>query len=148
MCVCAVSITNQSVSCELNAYTDGARVISPSSPRSLVQLDDFDAYFKDMNKDSAYKFSLQFEVNVLTSTRRNQPQVAAAPSAGHTVRKPVTIKARLYFQELKSVGLDLSHDAADLPVNRPKNRYTNILPCESLTAKHHGINPFVPDGSA
>lgn len=42
------------------------------------------------------------------------------------------------FQELKSVGLDLSHDAADLPVNRPKNRYTNILPCESLTAKHHG----------
>lgn len=35
------------------------------------------------------------------------------------------------FQELKSVGLDLSHDAADLPVNRPKNRYTNILPCMS-----------------
>lgn len=33
-------------------------------------------------------------------------------------------------QELKSVGLDLSHEAADLPVNRPKNRYTNILPCE------------------
>ncbi|CAB1413273.1 unnamed protein product [Pleuronectes platessa] len=58
---------------------------------SLVQLDDFDAYFKEMSKDSAYKFSLQFE-------------------------------------ELKSVGLDLSHDAADLPVNRPKNRYTNILP--------------------
>ncbi|XP_034434760.1 receptor-type tyrosine-protein phosphatase O isoform X3 [Hippoglossus hippoglossus] len=56
-----------------------------------VQLDDFDAYFKEMSKDSAYKFSLQFE-------------------------------------ELKSVGLDLSHDAADLPVNRPKNRYTNILP--------------------
>lgn len=58
---------------------------------SPVQLDDFDAYIKDMSKDSAYKFSLQFE-------------------------------------ELKSVGLDLSHDAADLPVNRPKNRYTNILP--------------------
>ncbi|XP_076016164.1 receptor-type tyrosine-protein phosphatase O [Genypterus blacodes] len=58
---------------------------------SPVQLDDFDAYFKEMGKDSAYKFSLQFE-------------------------------------ELKSVGLDLSHDAADLPVNRPKNRYTNILP--------------------
>ncbi|XP_019753160.1 receptor-type tyrosine-protein phosphatase O isoform X1 [Hippocampus comes] len=58
---------------------------------SPVQLDDFDAYFKEMSKDSAYKFSLQFE-------------------------------------ELKSVGLDLSHDAADLPVNRPKNRYTNILP--------------------
>ncbi|XP_060930726.1 receptor-type tyrosine-protein phosphatase O, partial [Limanda limanda] len=58
---------------------------------SPVQLDDFDSYFKEMGKDSAYKFSLQFE-------------------------------------ELKSVGLDLSHDAADLPVNRPKNRYTNILP--------------------
>lgn len=32
---------------------------------SPVQLDDFDAYFKEMSKDSAYKFSLQFEVKVL-----------------------------------------------------------------------------------
>uniref|UniRef100_A0A8C9RI04 protein-tyrosine-phosphatase n=1 Tax=Scleropages formosus TaxID=113540 RepID=A0A8C9RI04_SCLFO len=63
-----------------------------------VQLDDFDAYVKDMSKDSAYKFSLQFE-------------------------------------ELKSVGLDLSHDAADLPVNRPKNRYTNILPYDFSRVK-------------
>ncbi|KAM6962077.1 receptor-type tyrosine-protein phosphatase O isoform 3-T3 [Tautogolabrus adspersus] len=63
-----------------------------------VQLDDFDAYFKEMGKDSAYKFSLQFE-------------------------------------ELKSVGLDLSHDAADLPINRPKNRYTNILPYDFSRVK-------------
>ncbi|XP_028427036.1 receptor-type tyrosine-protein phosphatase O isoform X1 [Perca flavescens] len=63
-----------------------------------VQLDDFEAYFKEMGKDSAYKFSLQFE-------------------------------------ELKSVGLDLSHDAADLPVNRPKNRYTNILPYDFSRVK-------------
>ncbi|XP_072233557.1 receptor-type tyrosine-protein phosphatase O isoform X2 [Leuresthes tenuis] len=63
-----------------------------------VQLDDFDAFFKDMSKDSAYKFSLQFE-------------------------------------ELKSVGVDLSHDAADLPVNRPKNRYTNILPYDFSRVK-------------
>ncbi|KAM4614618.1 receptor-type tyrosine-protein phosphatase O [Polymixia lowei] len=65
---------------------------------SPVQLDDFDAYLKDMSKDSAYKFSLQFE-------------------------------------ELKTVGLDLSHDAADLPVNRPKNRYTNILPYDFSRVK-------------
>ncbi|KAM9846087.1 receptor-type tyrosine-protein phosphatase O [Aulostomus maculatus] len=65
---------------------------------SPVQLDDFEAYFKEMSKDSAYKFSLQFE-------------------------------------ELKSVGLDLSHDAADLPVNRPKNRYTNILPYDFSRVK-------------
>ncbi|XP_062339547.1 receptor-type tyrosine-protein phosphatase O isoform X1 [Osmerus eperlanus] len=65
---------------------------------SLVQLDDFDAYLKEMSKDSAYKFSLQFE-------------------------------------ELKSVGLDLSHDAADLPINRPKNRYTNILPYDFSRVK-------------
>ncbi|XP_035851785.1 receptor-type tyrosine-protein phosphatase O isoform X2 [Sander lucioperca] len=65
---------------------------------SPVQLDDFEAYFKEMGKDSAYKFSLQFE-------------------------------------ELKSVGLDLSHDAADLPVNRPKNRYTNILPYDFSRVK-------------
>ncbi|XP_063073305.1 receptor-type tyrosine-protein phosphatase O [Engraulis encrasicolus] len=65
---------------------------------SPVQLDDFDPYIKDMSKDSAYKFSLQFE-------------------------------------ELKSVGLDLSHEAADLPVNRPKNRYTNILPYDFSRVK-------------
>lgn len=28
-----------------------------------MQLDDFDAYIKDMAKDSDYKFSLQFEVS-------------------------------------------------------------------------------------
>ena len=31
--------------------------------QSPVQLDDFDAYIKDMAKDSDYKFSLQFEVS-------------------------------------------------------------------------------------
>ncbi|XP_013876185.1 receptor-type tyrosine-protein phosphatase O [Austrofundulus limnaeus] len=65
---------------------------------SPVQLDDFEVYFKEMSKDSAYKFSLQFE-------------------------------------ELKTMGLDLSHDAADLPVNRPKNRYTNILPYDFSRVK-------------
>ncbi|XP_073801992.1 receptor-type tyrosine-protein phosphatase O isoform X2 [Danio rerio] len=65
---------------------------------SPVQLSDFEAYLKDMGKDSAYKFSLQFE-------------------------------------ELKSVGLDLSHEAADLPINRPKNRYTNILPYDFSRVK-------------
>uniref|UniRef100_A0A8C4Z7J0 protein-tyrosine-phosphatase n=1 Tax=Gadus morhua TaxID=8049 RepID=A0A8C4Z7J0_GADMO len=65
---------------------------------SPVQLDDFEAYLKDMSKDTAYKFSLQFE-------------------------------------ELKTVGLDLSHDAADLPINRPKNRYTNILPYDFSRVK-------------
>uniref|UniRef100_A0A3Q2CEJ6 Protein tyrosine phosphatase receptor type O n=1 Tax=Cyprinodon variegatus TaxID=28743 RepID=A0A3Q2CEJ6_CYPVA len=65
---------------------------------SPVQLDDFEAFYKDMSKDSAYKFSLQFE-------------------------------------ELKSVGLDVSHDAADLPINRPKNRYTNILPYDFSRVK-------------
>lgn len=33
--------------------------------QSPVQLDDFDAYIKDMAKDSDYKFSLQFEVSCL-----------------------------------------------------------------------------------
>ncbi|KAL0612385.1 Receptor-type tyrosine-protein phosphatase O [Plecturocebus cupreus] len=31
-------------------------------------------------------------------------------------------------QELKLIGLDIPHFAADLPLNRCKNRYTNILP--------------------
>ncbi|XP_033887953.2 receptor-type tyrosine-protein phosphatase O-like isoform X1 [Acipenser ruthenus] len=63
-----------------------------------VQLDDFDTYMKDMNRDSGYKFSLQFE-------------------------------------DLKHVGLDLPHEAADLPVNRAKNRYTNILPYDFSRVK-------------
>ncbi|XP_064417100.1 receptor-type tyrosine-protein phosphatase O [Latimeria chalumnae] len=65
---------------------------------SPIQLDDFDAYIKDMAKDSDYKFSLQFE-------------------------------------ELKLVGLDIPHVAADLPVNRCKNRYTNILPYDFSRVK-------------
>ncbi|XP_043944375.1 receptor-type tyrosine-protein phosphatase O isoform X2 [Protopterus annectens] len=56
-----------------------------------VQMDDFDAYMKDMARDTDYKFSLQFE-------------------------------------ELKLVGLDIPHNDAELPSNRCKNRYTNILP--------------------
>ena len=32
------------------------------------------------------------------------------------------------FEELKRVGRDQLCAAADLPVNRPKNRFTNILP--------------------
>lgn len=87
-----------------------------------MQLDDFDAYFKDMTKDSAYKFSLQFEVG----ERGGAPYCAG----GGTAAAPPSF-ADSIFQELKSVGMDLSHDAADLPINRHKNRYTNILPCES-----------------
>lgn len=33
-------------------------------------------------------------------------------------------------QELKLIGLNIPHFAADLPMNRCKNRYTNILPCK------------------
>lgn len=32
------------------------------------------------------------------------------------------------FEELKHVGRDQPCTAADLPCNRPKNRFTNILP--------------------
>lgn len=32
------------------------------------------------------------------------------------------------YEALKHVGHDLQRTAADLPVNRPKNRFTNILP--------------------
>ncbi|XP_063785523.1 receptor-type tyrosine-protein phosphatase O isoform X2 [Pseudophryne corroboree] len=37
-------------------------------------------------------------------------------------------KFSLQFEELKMIGLDIPHSAADLPANRCKNRYTNILP--------------------
>ncbi|XP_066489890.1 receptor-type tyrosine-protein phosphatase O [Tiliqua scincoides] len=37
-------------------------------------------------------------------------------------------KFSLQFEELKLIGLDIPHFAADLPMNRCKNRYTNILP--------------------
>ncbi|XP_063610060.1 tyrosine-protein phosphatase 10D-like [Penaeus indicus] len=32
------------------------------------------------------------------------------------------------YRALQHVGHDIPHNAADLPVNRPKNRFTNILP--------------------
>ena len=74
-----------------------------------------------MSKDSAYKFSLQFEVKFLLVLSRSVTGVKGQDSADPFV----------WLQELKSVGLDLPHEAAELPVNRAKNRYTNILPCKS-----------------
>ncbi|RXM34878.1 Receptor-type tyrosine-protein phosphatase O [Acipenser ruthenus] len=44
-------------------------------------------------------------------------------------------KFSLQFEDLKHVGLDLPHEAADLPVNRAKNRYTNILPYDFSRVK-------------
>lgn len=62
----------------------------------------------------------------------------------HPLRRPVKLKdfaahyrfmaadSEYHFSEeyeaLKHVGHDLQRTAADLPVNRPKNRFTNILP--------------------
>lgn len=39
------------------------------------------------------------------------------------------------FELLKHVGRDAPCNAADLPVNRPKNRFTNILPYEHSRIK-------------
>lgn len=39
-----------------------------------------------------------------------------------------------HLQELKLIGLDIPHFAADLPLNRCKNRYTNILPCKLINS--------------
>ncbi|XP_018107293.1 receptor-type tyrosine-protein phosphatase O isoform X2 [Xenopus laevis] len=41
----------------------------------------------------------------------------------------------LQFEELKMVGLDIPHFAANLPSNRGKNRYTNILPYDFSRVK-------------
>ncbi|PIO37166.1 hypothetical protein AB205_0105150, partial [Aquarana catesbeiana] len=40
-----------------------------------------------------------------------------------------------YINELKMIGLDIEHCAADLPANRCKNRYTNILPYDFSRVK-------------
>ena len=39
------------------------------------------------------------------------------------------------YEELKHVGRDQLCTAADLPVNRPKNRFTNILPYDHSRVK-------------
>ena len=39
------------------------------------------------------------------------------------------------FQELKPVGRDQSNDCAELPLNRGKNRFTNILPYDHSRVK-------------
>lgn len=39
------------------------------------------------------------------------------------------------FELLKNVGRDRPCNAADLPVNRPKNRFTNILPYDHSRIK-------------
>ncbi|XP_030071123.1 receptor-type tyrosine-protein phosphatase O isoform X2 [Microcaecilia unicolor] len=42
--------------------------------------------------------------------------------------KDSSYKFSLQFEELKQIGIDITHTASDLPSNRCKNRYTNILP--------------------
>ncbi|XP_007902372.2 receptor-type tyrosine-protein phosphatase O [Callorhinchus milii] len=44
-------------------------------------------------------------------------------------------KFSLQFEDLKLVAQDVSHDTAELPVNRCKNRYTNILPYDFSRVK-------------
>ncbi|KAM4677071.1 receptor-type tyrosine-protein phosphatase O isoform 1-T1 [Discoglossus pictus] len=44
-------------------------------------------------------------------------------------------KFSLQFEELKMIGLHVPHCAAELPVNRCKNRYTNILPYDFSRVK-------------
>ncbi|XP_068133492.1 receptor-type tyrosine-protein phosphatase O isoform X2 [Hyperolius riggenbachi] len=44
-------------------------------------------------------------------------------------------KFSLQFEELKLIGLDIPHCAADLSPNRCKNRYTNILPYDFSRVK-------------
>lgn len=64
MCVCVCNRVDRLwIDCLLIILTIPVLVSSRSSSFSPVQLDDFDAYFKEMSKDSAYKFSLQFEVS-------------------------------------------------------------------------------------
>lgn len=74
-------------------------------------------------------------------TRDGLPRFAALsrssppePSAGRSVRlapEVTSFDVRRFseeFEELKHVGRDQPCTAADLPCNRPKNRFTNILP--------------------
>nr|XP_044995477.1 receptor-type tyrosine-protein phosphatase O isoform X2 [Jaculus jaculus] len=49
-------------------------------------------------------------------------------------------KFSLQFEELKLIGLDIPHFAADLPLNRCKNRYTNILPYDFSRVRLISIN--------
>ena len=49
------------------------------------------------------------------------------------------------YEEFKHVGRDQLCAAADLPVNRPKNRFTNILPYDHSRVKLSGADD--EDGS-
>lgn len=44
-------------------------------------------------------------------------------------------KFSLQFEDLKLIGQDIPHDTAEFPVNRCKNRYTNILPYDFSRVK-------------
>lgn len=64
----------------------------------IVKLKDFSNHFRQMDKDSSFRFSEEFDL-------------------------------------LRHVGKDIPCTAADLPVNRTKNRFTNILPFDHSRVK-------------
>ncbi|XP_048512259.1 tyrosine-protein phosphatase 10D isoform X3 [Athalia rosae] len=107
----------------------------------------------DKFTDTSYSFPIQTGLGLLIRRRRSQGRKTtetratddlSLPGSVIEISRPIRVESfadhyRMMsadsdfrfseeFEELKHVGRDQPCTAADLPCNRPKNRFTNILP--------------------
>lgn len=111
---------------------------------SPIKILNFECHYNKLQADSHYLLSDEYEVSLETVKKKN----AESPWPHSDVE---TFYFTLLFcscQDLKDVGRNQPLDSALLPENRGKNRYNNILPCESHTPVHlHTHTPVFWGGS-
>lgn len=95
---------------------------------SPIKVQNFESHYIKLQADSNYLLSDEYEVSFSTG------MVEKARLRGNAVaQKKNPNVCHFAHQDLKDVGRTQPLDSALLPENRGKNRYNNILPCETHT---------------
>lgn len=100
---------------------------------SPIKILNFECHYNKLQADSHYLLSDEYEVSFYGNGSNKN---AESPWPHSNVETFYFILLFCSCQDLKDVGRNQPLDSALLPENRGKNRYNNILPCESHTPVH------------